>query len=284
MKLSTLNEVLPQALEGHYAVGHFNINGILWTEAFLETAQAENSPLILATSDRVVDYLGGFNTIRQMVDYLLKQLKIDIPVVLHLDHGQTIDRCKKAIDNGYSSVMYDGSAYSIDENIKQTKVVSDYAHQNGCSIEAEVGAVGGSEDGIVGGIKYAKLKDCQRIVEEARVDALAAALGSVHGQYVGEPKLGFTEMEAISATTETPLVLHGASGIPEEQIKKAISLGHSKINVNTEFNMAWVDGLREVLSKEQSIYEPRKVQKQGKEKIKNVAKQKIYEFGSQNKA
>lgn len=284
MSLVNLNEVLPKALNNHYAVGHFNVNGILWMQAFLESAEEEKSPLILATSDRIVDSLGGFKTIRSAIENLIEQLEITVPIVLHLDHGQTIERCREAIDAGYSSVMFDGSHSAIEENIRQTKIVTDYAHYHGCTVEAEVGTVGGNEDGIIGGVQYAKLEDCVNIVEKAKVDALAAALGSVHGRYVGEPTLGFKEMKEISEATKTPLVLHGASGIPKEQIQKAIDLGHSKINVNTEFNIEWVKGLKETILKDDSIYDPAVIQKLSKYYMKQLAKEKIREFHSNLKA
>lgn len=284
MGLVTLNDILPKALKEHYAVGHFNLNGILWAQTFLEVAEEMKSPLILATSDRVVDNLGGFKTIATTINNLLEQLEISVPIVLHLDHGQTIERCQEAIEAGYSSVMYDGSHFDIDKNIELTKKIAYFAHEKGCSIEAEVGSVGGNEDGVIGGVQYAKLEDCVRMVEEAKIDALAAALGSVHGRYVGEPKLGFEEMEIISQSTKIPLVLHGASGIPDNQIQKAIQLGHAKINVNTEFNIAWVKGLKDAIEKDASLYEPKLVQALSKDYMKQAAIEKIKDFHSNNKA
>lgn len=280
MGLVSLNKVLSNAVSQKYAVGHFNINGILWAQSFLEVAQAQRSPLILATSDRVVDQLGGFHTIVVMVNHLLEQLKIDVPVVLHLDHGQSIERCQEAIEAGYSSIMYDGSHYEIDKNIELTKKIADFAHERGVSVEAEVGTVGGNEDGVIGGVQYAKLEDCVRMVETAKVDALAAALESVHGRYIGEPKLGFEEMDQIRKETGVPLVLHGASGIPETQIQRAIDLGHAKINVNTEFNLAWVKGLKETIDEDDMVYEPKIVQERSKRYMQELAKQKMTEFRS----
>lgn len=180
----------------------------------------EQSPVIAAASDRLVDYLGGFKTISAMVGALMEEMAITVPVVLHLDHGSSAERRRQAIDAGFSSVMIDGSHHPIDENIAMTKEVTAYAAKHGVSVEAEVGTVGGMEDGLVGGVRYADVAECERIVKETNIDALAAALGSVHGKYQGEPNLGFKEMEAISRMTDIPLVLHGASGIPQDQIKK----------------------------------------------------------------
>lgn len=194
-----------------------------------------------------------------MVKSLMEEMDITVPVALHLDHGMDVERCKKAIDAGFTSVMIDGSHHSIDVNIEMTKMVVDYAQKSGVSVEAEVGTVGGTEDGLVGGIQYANPHECTRIVKETQIDALAAALGSVHGPYQGEPKLGFEEMELISNMTNVPLVLHGGSGIPLHQIKKAIELGHAKINVNTENIQVWAKTIREVLAVEGKVYEPRAI-------------------------
>lgn len=219
MAFVSMKELLEDAKREQYAVGQFNINGLQWTKAILQAAQKEQSPVIIAASDRLVDYLGGFKTIAAMVGALMEEMAITVPVVLHLDHGSSAERCRQAIDAGFSSVMIDGSHQPIDENIAMTKEVTDYAAKHDVSVEAEVGTVGGMEDGLVGGVRYADITECERIVKETNIDALAAALGSVHGKYQGEPNLGFKEMEAISRMTDIPLVLHGASGIPQDQIK-----------------------------------------------------------------
>ncbi|WP_047154181.1 class II fructose-1,6-bisphosphate aldolase [Aneurinibacillus tyrosinisolvens] len=284
MTLVSMEDVLLKAKEGGYAVGQYNINNLESAQAFLEAAQEERAPIILAASDRLVDYLGGFKTIAAMMKGLVEEMGITVPVVLHLDHGMSFERCKKAIDAGFTSVMIDGSHYSIDENIAMTKQVVDYAHSRGVSVEAEVGTVGGMEDGLVGGIKYANPNECLRIVKEAGVDALAAALGSVHGPYQGEPKLGFDEMKEISELTGVPLVLHGGSGIPEYQIQKAIKLGHAKINVNTECIQAWAQAIREVLASDEKVYEPRVIITPSKEAIKSTVKNKMKEFKTSHKA
>ncbi|MEC1290335.1 class II fructose-1,6-bisphosphate aldolase [Bacillus mojavensis] len=284
MAFVSMKELLEDAKREQYAIGQFNINGLQWTKAILQAAEEEQSPVIAAASDRLIDYLGGFKTVAAMVNVLIEELSITVPVVLHLDHGSSVERCKQAIDAGFSSVMIDGSHSPIDQNIAMTKEVADYAKLQGVSVEAEVGTVGGMEDGLVGGVKYADLHECQRLVEETNIDALAAALGSVHGKYQGEPKLGFKEMEEIAKTTNIPLVLHGASGIPADQIARTIQLGHAKININTECMMAWTEKTRVMFQENQDLYEPRAYMTPGIEAVKETVKSKMKEFGSAGKA
>ncbi|MCZ0871736.1 class II fructose-1,6-bisphosphate aldolase [Peribacillus sp. AS_2] len=284
MPLVAMSEMLLKAKAERYAVGQYNINGLEFAQSFLQAANEERAPIILAASDRLVDYLGGFKTIAAMVKSLMEEMDITVPVALHLDHGMDVERCKKAIDAGFTSVMIDGSHHPIDVNIEITKRVVDYAQKIGVSVEAEVGTVGGTEDGLVGGIQYADPHDCTRIVKETEIDALAAALGSVHGPYQGEPKLGFEEMELISNMTNVPLVLHGGSGIPLHQIKKTIELGHAKINVNTESIQVWAKIIREVLAVEGTVYEPRAIITPAKEAIISVVKRKMAEFNTSGKA
>lgn len=284
MSLVSMSEMLLKAKAERYAVGQYNINGLAFAQSFLQAANEERAPIILAASDRIVDYLGGFKTVAAMVKSLMEEMDIRVPVALHLDHGMDVERCKKAIDAGFTSVMIDGSHHPIDVNIEITKMVVDYAQKSGVSVEAEVGTVGGTEDGLVGGIQYADPHECTRIVKETEIDALAAALGSVHGPYQGEPKLGFEEMELISNMTNVPLVLHGGSGIPLHQIKKAIELGHAKINVNTESIQVWAKTIREVLAVEGKVYEPRAIITPAKEAIISVVKRKMAEFNTSGKA
>lgn len=284
MPLVAMSEMLLKAKAERYAVGQYNINGLAFAQSFLQAANEVRAPIILAASDRLVDYLGGFKTIAAMVKSLMEEMDITVPVALHLDHGMDVERCRKAIDAGFTSVMIDGSHHPIDVNIEITKMVVDYAKKNGVSVEAEVGTVGGTEDGLVGGIQYADPHECTRIVKETEIDALAAALGSVHGPYQGEPKLGFEEMELISNMTNVPLVLHGGSGIPLHQIKKAIELGHAKINVNTESIQVWAKTIREVLAVEGKVYEPRAIITPAKEAIISVVKRKMAEFNTSGKA
>ena len=283
-RLASMTDMLNKALEGKYAVGQFNINNLEWTQAVLEAAEAEKSPVILGVSEGAAKYMGGTKVVAAMTEALMETMNITVPVALHLDHGSSYDNCKEAIDAGFSSVMIDNSAYPIDENISATKKVVEYAHSKGASVEAEVGTVGGTEDGVTGGVSYADAQECLRMVKEANVDALAAALGSVHGDYEGEPVLGFDEMKEISELTNAPLVLHGGSGIPEFQIKKAIENGHSKINVNTELQQVWTAAVREKLNSDDKVYDPRKVIAPGKEKIVEKVKETMQRFGSSNKA
>lgn len=284
MALVSMTEMLNKAKEEKYAVGQFNINNLEWTQAVLQAAETNKSPIILGVSEGAAKYMGGFKVVGAMVSSLIETMNISVPVALHLDHGQSFANCKAAIDGGFTSVMIDGSHHSIEENISITKEVVDYAHKIGVSVEAEIGTVGGNEDGVIGGINYADPAECLRIVKETNIDALAAALGSVHGPYDGEPKLGFDEMEEISKLTNSPLVLHGGSGIPEVQIKKAIERGHAKINVNTECQIEWTKAVRKTLIENSEVYDPRKVIGPGKEAIIKVVTEKIIEFGSDNKA
>ena len=286
MALVNMVNMLTKAKEGKYAVGQFNINNLEWTKTILLTAQELNSPVILGVSEGAAKYMGGFNAVTGMVKGLIKDLNITVEVAIHLDHGQSFENCKKALDAGFTSVMIDGSHHPIDENIRMTKEVVDYAHAMGASVEAEVGTVGGNEDGVIGGIKYADLNECVRLVKEAGVDALAPALGSVHGPYQGEPVLGFVEMEAIGKATDMPLVLHGGTGIPDEKIQKAISCGTCKINVNTECQLAFNKILREFLSDEKNakVYDPRKLLGPATKGIQAAVTEKMNVFGSVNKS
>lgn len=284
MGLVSMTDMLEKAKNGKYAVGQFNLNNLEWTKAILTTAQETDTPVILGVSEGAAKYMGGFDTVAGMVKGMIEDLEITIPAALHLDHGQTFESCKAAIDAGFTSVMIDGSHHPIDENIAMTKKVVEYAHSKGASVEAEVGTVGGNEDGVVGGVNYADLGECVRMVTETHIDALAAALGSVHGEYEGEPNLGFDEMKMISEATNAPLVLHGGSGIPEEQIKKAIERGHAKINVNTENQQAFTEATRKYFEDGNTNYDPRKVLAPGYEAIKQVVRSKMEEFGSLGKA
>ena len=283
-RLVSMTDMLQKGLKGHYAIGQFNINNLEWTQAVLTAAQEEQSPVILGVSEGAAKYMGGFKVVAAMVEALMETMAITVPVALHLDHGSSLENCTAAIDAGFSSVMIDNSKFPIEENIQATKSVVEYAHSKGASVEAEVGSVGGTEDGVTGGVLYANAQECKRMVEEAGIDALAAALGSVHGDYEGEPVLGFDEMKEISELTGAPLVLHGGSGIPEFQIKKAIEYGHTKINVNTELQQVWAKKTREVITNNATVYDPRKIVGPGKEDITATTKAKMREFGSSGQA
>ncbi len=284
MTLVSMKEMLERAKRERYAVGQFNINGLCWVHAILDAAQEEDSPVIVAVSDRLIDYLGGYRLVSVLVRTLAEEKGVTVPVALHLDHGKSVESCLRAIDAGFTSVMYDGSHDPIDVNIRDTKTVVDYAAPHGVSVEAEVGTVGGMEDGLIGGIHYADLGECVRIVEETGIDALAAALGSVHGKYLGEPKLGFAEMEAVSQAVGIPLVLHGASGIPTDQLRRAIEFGHAKININTECVTVWSEQLRRTLAEDAETTEPRKILMPSRDAIKASVIAKMREFGSSGRA
>ena len=282
--LVNMVEMLNKAKEGKYAVGQFNINNLEWTRRILETAQKNNAPVILGVSEGAAKYMGGFKTVCGMVKGLHDDLGITVPVAIHLDHGQSFENCKKALDAGFTSVMIDGSHHPIDENIAMTKQVVEYAHAMGASVEAEVGTVGGNEDGVIGGIKYADKDECVRLVNEAGVDCLAPALGSVHGPYKGEPVLGFVEMAEIKEATDKPLVLHGGTGIPDEKIQKAISCGTCKINVNTECQLAFHKEIQKVLAENPKAYDPRKFIGPASQAISAAVEEKMNVFGCVNKA
>jgi len=284
MGLVSMKEMLKKAQAEKYAVGQFNINNLEWIQSILLATKEENSPVTLGVSEGAAKYMGGYETVVAMVTALVNTMEVSQPVAIHLDHGTSFESCKAAIDAGFTSVMIDGSHHDIEENIAMTKEVVAYAATKGASVEAEVGTVGGEEDGIIGGINYADPQECLRIVKEGGIDALAAALGSVHGEYVGEPVLGFDEMSEISELTGAPLVLHGGSGIPEDQIKKAIERGHAKINVNTECQQVWAKAVREFVAADAKAYDPRKFMAPGKVEITKVVAAKMKEFGSSNKA
>ena len=281
--LENMKNMLEKAKKEKYAVPHLNINNLEWAKYILEECQELNSPVILGVSEGAAKYMGGYNVISGMVNGLLKDLNITIPVALHLDHGSSFETCKKAIDAGFSSVMIDGSKLNLEDNIKVTKEVIAYAESKNVSVEAEIGCIGGSEDGVSNEILHAKTEDCVKIVNETNLCTLAHALGSVHGIYKGEPNLNFERMKEISEKTNLPLVLHGGTGIPDDKIKMAISCGISKINVNTELQLAWHGALKKFVLNNDA-YDPRKVIGSGESAIKEAIKAKVILFGSNNKA
>lgn len=281
--LVNMRDMLNKARDEKYAVGHFNTNNLEWTQCILEVAQEMHSPVIVGVSEGAAKYMGGYKVIADITKALIETMNITVPVALHLDHGESVEACKKAIDAGFTSVMIDASKYEYKENVRITKEVVEYAKKFNVSVEAELGHVGGQEDNVSGGILYADVNECDSFVKETGVDCLAPALGSVHGPYKGEPKLGFKEMLEIKEKTCMPLVLHGGSGIPDYQIKEAISRGTSKINVNTECQQAFTAIVRDVLKNDSKVYDPRKVIGPGKEGIKSVVREKIKLFGSEGK-
>ncbi|WP_286316611.1 class II fructose-1,6-bisphosphate aldolase [Romboutsia ilealis] len=286
--LVSAKEMLNKAREGKYAVGQFNINNLEWTKAVLLTAQENNSPVILGVSEGAGKYMGGYKTIVGMVNGMLEELNITVPVALHLDHG-SYEGALKVIEAGFSSVMFDGSHYSIEENVAKTKEIVEIAHCKGISVEAEVGSIGGEEDGVVGAGEVADPDEC-KLISDLGVDMLAAGIGNIHGQYPENwSGLNFDALEAINnATGDMPLVLHGGTGIPAEMIQKAISLGVSKINVNTECQLAFAAATRKYIEEGKDLqgkgFDPRKVLAPGFEAIKATVKEKMELFGSINKA
>ena len=281
-------EMLDKARAGKYAVGHFNINNLEWTKAILQTAQELKSPVILGVSEGAGNYMTGYKTIVGMVNGMMEELNITVPVALHLDHG-SYEGCLKCIEAGFSSVMFDGSHYPIAENVEKTSELVKICHEKGMSIEAEVGAIGGEEDGVVGMGECADPNECKAIADLG-VDFLAAGIGNIHGKYPANwPGLSFETLAAVKEKVgELPLVLHGGTGIPADQIKKAISLGVSKINVNTECQIAFAEATRKYIEEGKDLqgkgFDPRKLLAPGTEAIKATVKEKMELFGSVGKA
>ena len=286
--LVSAKEMLQKAKAGHYAVGQFNINNLEWTKAILQTAQELNSPVILGVSEGAGKYMCGYTTVVGMVNGMINELGITVPVALHLDHG-SYDACLKCVEAGFSSIMFDGSHYPIDENVTKTTELVKIAHDKGMSIEAEVGAIGGEEDGVVGAGECADPDECKAIADLG-VDMLAAGIGNIHGKYPENwAGLSFETLDAVQQKTgDMPLVLHGGTGIPEDMIKKAISLGVAKINVNTECQLSFSAAVRKYIEAGKDLegkgFDPRKVLAPGVEAIKATVKEKMELFGSVGKA
>ena len=286
--LVSATEMLKKARDGHYAVGQFNINNLEWTKAVLLTAQELNSPVILGVSEGAGKYMTGYKTVAAMVKAMVETLNITVPVALHLDHG-SYEGAKACLEAGFSSIMFDGSHYPIDENVAKTTELVKLAHEMGVSVEAEVGSIGGEEDGVVGAGEVADPAECKRIADLG-IDFLAAGIGNIHGKYPANWKgLDFDALDKIhEATNGIPLVLHGGTGIPADMIQKAISLGVSKINVNTECQLSFAAATREYIEagKDQQGkgYDPRKLLLPGFEAIKATVKEQMELFGSVNKA
>ena len=286
--LVSAKEMLTKAKEGHYAVGQFNINNLEWTKAILLTAQECNSPVILGVSEGAGKYMCGFKTVTAMVKAMIEELNITVPVALHLDHG-TYEGAKACIEAGFSSIMFDGSHYPIEENIEKTKELVAITAQKGMSIEAEVGSIGGEEDGVIGAGECADPQEC-KMIADLGVTMLAAGIGNIHGKYPANwAGLNFDTLAAIQKLTGAmPLVLHGGTGIPDEMIKKAIDLGVSKINVNTECQLAFAAATRAYVEAGKDLsgkgFDPRKLLAPGVEAIKATVREKMELFGSVNKA
>jgi fructose-bisphosphate aldolase class II len=286
--LVSAKEMLEKARAGKYAVGQFNINNLEWTKSILLTAQELNSPVILGVSEGAGKYMTGFKTVAAMVSAMIDELNITVPVALHLDHG-TYEGCYKCIKAGFSSIMFDGSHYPIEENIEKTKELVKIAHAMGLSLEAEVGSIGGEEDGVVGMGECADPKECKAIADLG-IDFLAAGIGNIHGKYPANWQgLNFEVLENVKKEVgDMPLVLHGGTGIPADMIKKAISLGVAKINVNTECQLSFAAATREYIEAGKDLqgkgFDPRKLLAPGAEAIKATVKEKMELFGSVGKA
>ena len=286
--LVSAKEMLEKARAGKYAVGQFNINNLEWTKSILLTAQELNSPVILGVSEGAGKYMTGFKTVADMVSAMIDELNITVPVALHLDHG-TYEGCYKCIKAGFSSIMFDGSHYPIEENIDKTKELVKIAHAMGLSLEAEVGSIGGEEDGVVGMGECADPKECKAIADLG-IDFLAAGIGNIHGKYPANWQgLNFEVLENVKkAVGDMPLVLHGGTGIPADMIKKAISLGVAKINVNTECQLSFAAATRKYVEEGKDLqgkgFDPRKLLAPGAEAIKATVKEKMELFGSVGKA
>ena len=286
--LVSAKDMLEKAREGKYAVGQFNINNLEWTKSVLLTAEELKSPVILGVSEGAGKYMTGFKTVAAMVEAMMEELNITVPVALHLDHG-TYDGCYKCIKAGFSSIMFDGSHYPIEENIEKTKELVKVAHAMGLSLEAEVGSIGGEEDGVVGLGECADPQECKAIADLG-IDFLAAGIGNIHGKYPESwPGLRFDVLEQVKAAVgDMPLVLHGGTGIPEDMIKKAISLGVAKINVNTECQLSFAAATREYIEAGKDLkgkgFDPRKLLAPGADAIRATVKEKMELFGSVGKA
>ena len=286
--LVSAKEMLEKAKAGHYAVGQFNINNLEWTKAILLTAQENNSPVILGVSEGAGKYMTGYKTVVGMVNGMLEELNITVPVALHLDHG-SYDACYKCIEAGFSSVMFDGSHYPIEENVAKTKELVAVCKEKGLSLEAEVGSIGGEEDGVVGMGECADPDECKSIADLG-VTMLAAGIGNIHGKYPENwAGLSFETLDAIQQKTgDMPLVLHGGTGIPDDMIKKAISLGVAKINVNTECQLVFAEATRKYIEEGKDLagkgFDPRKLLAPGFEAIKAKVKEKMEIIGSIDKA
>ncbi len=286
--LVSAKEMLTKAKAGKYAVGQFNINNLEWTKAILQTAEELKSPVILGVSEGAGKYMCGYKTVVGMVNGMLEEMNITVPVALHLDHG-SYEGAKKCIEAGFSSIMFDGSHYPIEENIAKTKELVETCNKLGLSLEAEVGAIGGEEDGVIGGGEVADPKEC-KMIADLGVTMLAAGIGNIHGKYPANwTGLRFDTLAEIQELTGTmPLVLHGGTGIPADMIKKAISLGVSKINVNTECQLAFAAATRKYIEAGKDLegkgFDPRKLLADGSQAIKDTVKEKMELFGSVGKA
>ena len=261
------HDILINAKNKKIAIPHFNINNLEWTRYILEECNNNNCPVILGVSEGAIKYMGGTKTVVSIVKSLDKELNIKVPVVIHLDHGSSVEICKKAIDDGFTSVMIDASLYDIEENIKMTKEVVEYANRHSVTVEAELGHIGDTN--------YTNVDEAIRFVKETNIDSLAPAIGTVHGIYKSKPNLDIDLCNRLNKEISVPLVLHGGSGLDDSTLKKVINAGISKVNINTELQMVWSDSVRKYLKENNEVYDPRKIISSGEEAIKKVIKNKI---------
>ncbi len=278
------NELLKSALKDNYAIPAYNINNLEWTRYILEACEEDKSPVILAVSESAADYMGGYKVIYSLVKSLLDGLNISIPVVLHLDHGKSFEACKKAIDAGFTSVMIDASSKPFEENIGETIKVVKYASNRGISIEAEIGSLNKEDSNDNNTSIYSTPDEAKDFVFQTNVNSLAPAIGNKHGLYKGEPKLDYELLGSICKSVKIPLVLHGASGLDENKIKTAIFCGISKININTDIQLAWAEKVKNYIASNPEEYDPRKIISSGKNAIKKVVHEKNRLFDSVNRA
>ena len=272
--LINMNNILKEADQKRQAIAHFNINNLEWTKYILEVAQEEQVPIILGVSESAIKYMGGYQVVSSFVNALIRDLSIQIHVVLHLDHGKSFESCKKAIDAGFTSVMIDGSSYPLEKNIEITKTVCKYAKEKNISVEAELGSLDAAQK--------TNIEDIITFIQNVDIDALAPSVGNAHGLYKGEVKLDISLINKIKEVTHLPLVLHGGTGIPDNQIKESIQNGICKINVNTELQVAWSNGVRKYLSENEQVYDPRKIISSGERSLKEKVREKIKTFKNNN--
>ncbi len=277
-----LKEILLKAKNEHYAIPQFNINNLEWAKYILEVCEEEKSPVFLGVSQGAMKYMGGFDVVVGMINGLKKDLNITIPVMVHLDHSPTVELCKSAVDAGFDSIMFDGSKYDYEKNVRLTNEVKAYLKDQ--LFEAEIGKIGGEEDGIASTEYFTSLSEAEDFISKTNIDMLAPALGSVHGIYKGEPNIQTDVMKEISEKTNMPLVLHGGSGLPENILKECIKNGITKINFNTELQISWHNGVLDFIANNKDVYDPRKVISSGEENMKSTIREYINILGSKGKA
>ncbi len=287
MAIVSLKEMLIEASKEKYAVGQFNANSLEFIQAFLQAAQEERSPIIIGVTEAALQYLGGFSVVSSAIRSLVKEYEIHVPVAIHLDHCTSVEQCVHAMKAGFTSVMIDGSHLPLEKNIRLTQEVVEAAEKFGVSVEAELGRISGQEDDTIVDISeacYVIPEECQRFTAETGVNCLAPSLGTVHGLVKGEPNLRFDILEKVKELTSVPLALHGGTGIPGDHLKRAVSMGISKVNVNTENQILFTQTVREILISNQDLYDLRKYLGAAREAIKHSARQKMCELGSDGKA